>query len=529
MKRYQLSYPFLFAILPILNTLARNPGGSRPGDVAVVIAALLFAGAAAYLLVGLALGRRWSSPTVPLIVLAGFLWLNSKQTLSAWARRFDGAVGGPIVVALALALTIGAIWWLARRPGVLERVTTFLFLTGVIMTSWLSVGVGADWGRGRAAIRQSALAKELAKPVPSLASPAKNPGGTRDIYLIVLDEYANSKVLQERVQFDNRAFEDSLRHLGFTIPASVRSNYVHTLLSLPSLLNFSHLSSLANEVGRRSTDATIPNYLLENNRTVAFLKPRGYQFLFFPSRWWPSTDHNSNADWEFKAWNGFHLGREATGSDLRRSYIRSSALGLLMEDNTWDGDHVRRTLQGLEQVPSRAEPTFAFAHIVSPHWPYVFTADCQATGHQPAEGQEGKRRAYAEQLQCLNKLVLRTVTTIIQRSPVPPIILLQGDHGTNLLRYSSAPSARAVSPDQARERFGAFGAYYLPDGGDRLFTGSVTIVNVLQKVLSHYFGADIPPAPDELYMSLERTPYDFVRLDPSTLAANQPIRAMIPK
>ena len=75
----------------------------------------------------------------------------------------------------------------------------------------------------------------------------------------------------------------------------------------------------------------------------------------------------------------------------------------------------------------------------------------------------------------------------------------------------------AVAPAQARERFGAFGAYYLPDGGGRLFSDSVTLVNVFQKVLSHYFGADIPPAPDDLYMSLERTPYDFAKLDPASM------------
>jgi hypothetical protein len=109
------------------------------------------------------------------------------------------------------------------------------------------------------------------------------------------------------------------------------------------------------------------------------------------------------------------------------------------------------------------------------------------------------------------------VTEILQRSSVPPIIILQGDHGTNLLRYSDAKSASLVTPAQARERFGAFGAYYLPDGGGRLFADSVSVVNVLQRILSHYFGASIQPSADDFYLSLERTPYDFVKLDPVSL------------
>jgi hypothetical protein len=168
-------------------------------------------------------------------------------------------------------------------------------------------------------------------------------------------------------------------------------------------------------------------------------------------------------------------------------------------------------------VPKRQGPTFAFAHLVSPHWPYVFKPDCRVAGESSLSGKEERREAYTGQLQCLNRLLLNTVTAILQRSSSAPIILLQGDHGTNLLRYSAARSAASVTPAQARERFGAFGAYYLPAGGGRLFADTVTVVNVLQKVLSHYFQADVAPAPDDLYMSLERTPYLFSKVDPAAL------------
>jgi hypothetical protein len=518
MDRLKLGYPLLFAVLPILYTLNRNPGGSRLSDVGVVIAALLVACALGYVLVGLALGGRWSSPVIPLVVLAGVLWLNAKQTLSGWSTRLGGGAMALPVVAIPLVITITLIWWLARRPRYLEQTNTFLFLTSLLMIIWLGFGFATDQIRGRSAIQHSALVKELARPVrTNTQTRASSAASQRDIYLIVLDEYANADVLLEQFRFDNRAFEDSLKKLGFTIPALVRSNYVHTLLSLPSLLSFSHLTSLTAEVGARSPDATIPNYLLENNRTIAFLKSRGYQFLFFPSRWWPSTDHNPNADWEFEAWRGFNLVREATRSDLRRSYIRSTALGLFLPEHAWDADHMKRTLAGLEQVPNRAEPTFAFAHIIAPHWPYVLEADCQPITGKRVVGSSNKDRLYIEQLQCLNRMLLGFATTLLKRSSIPPIILLQGDHGTNSLRYSKAKTAKAVSPAQAWERFGAFGAYYVPQGGDRWFGDTVTIVNVLQKVLAHYFNADIRPAPDQLYMSLERTPYDFVPVDPVSL------------
>jgi hypothetical protein len=511
-QRLKPWHPFLFALLPILNTLTRNPGGTRLDDVAVVAGVVLLGCTLIYLLVASAFRRRGPAGVVPLIVLLIVLLFYGKSALGSISRKVAGAPPA-VVLGAVLCLIAFGVWWLARRPRFLDRVNTFFALTGLLMVGWLGIRFVADQMRARSLIRRSVLVKELASPVSSKGGSAPQ----RDIYLIVLDEYANAAVLRDQFQFDNRQFEDSLRQLGFTIPLLVRSNYVHTLLSLPSLVNFAHLTRVAAEVGPRSTDASLPNYLLENNRVASFLQSRGYQFLFFPSQWWPSTSRNRNADWEFEPWTGFNLGREATRSHFRRSLLSTTALGLLEQDGSWDADHIKRTLAAFEEVPRRSEPTFAFAHLVSPHWPYVFRADCRLSQQTSTEGRLGRQRAYIEQLQCVNQLLLHTVTSILQRSSVPPLILLQGDHGTNLLRYSAAKNAASVTPAQARERFGAFGAYYLPADGGRLFADSVTIVNVFQKVLSHYYGADVAPAPDELYLSLERTPYAFTQVDAASL------------
>jgi hypothetical protein len=515
-----LLYPFVFAVLPILNILAQSPGGSSLADSGVIMGTLLAGCLVIYAVAAAATGGRWSSPVIPMIVFAGVLWFYGWDLLPEWAQRLARGAPAPVTLGLGVVgavATVGGVRWLARRPRSLDQVATFLTLTALLLVAWSGGQIVAGEIRARRALSRSAVAKELTRPLAT--SPAARPTGEqsrRDIYLIILDEYANSMVLHDIFGFDNHEFEDSLRQLGFTIPRSVRSNYVHTLLSLPSLLNFSHLTRLAEELGPRETDPTLPDYLVENNRTAAFLKTRGYQFLFFPSQWWISTAHNRNADWEFAPWEGLNLGREATRSDLRRSFIRTTLLDFLTRDYAWDADHVRRTLAGLEQVPALPAPTFAFAHIINPHNPYVFAADCR-TARARGRGPSPRRQAYIDQLECLNGMVLRVVTTLLQRSPMPPIILLQGDHGTNFLGYSSAKSASTVSPAQARERFGAFGAYYLPAGGGRLFADSVTLVNVFPKVLNHYFGAGIPPAPDELYLSLERTPYNFVQIDPATL------------
>lgn len=521
-SRLLLLYPFLFVVIPVLNILTQSPGGSNLGDSALVMAVLLAACAALYALLVVATGGRWSNPLVPLTLFLAVLSFYGWDLLPESVHRLGRQTPAPLVAGLGVAVllaTAGGVWWLARRPRALTRVATFLTISGALLVAMSCIRIVAAEIHARRVLRGSNLARELAQPVGK-TPPASAPQSRRpDIYLIVLDEYANSEVLKEVFSFDNRAFEDSLRNLGFTVPRLVRSNYVHTLLSLPSLLNFSHLTRLTEELGARETDPTLPDYLVENNRTTAFLRERGYRFLFFPSQWWISTAHNRNADWEFQPWSGINLAREATRSDLRRFLVRSTLLDFVSRGNhAWDADHVRRTLTELEHVPERPEPTFVFAHVLNPHGPYVFRPDCRTLNAKSAGDPSSPREhPYVGQIQCLNRLVLHAVTTLLQRSPEPPVIVLQGDHGSNLLRYSSAKSAGAVSPAQARERFGAFGAYYVPNGGARLFADTVTIVNVFRKVLNQYFDAGIPPAPDELYMSLERTPYNFVRVDPATL------------
>jgi hypothetical protein len=503
-------YPFLFAVIPILNVVSRNPGYATIPDLTAV---LVFALVGCALVYGAARLFRMSRGITALVVFFVIVAFYAVVPLGVSVVDRTGSVAGLALLLIPAAAALVLVRWLMQRPTSLEGLTRFLALTSLIVALWLSARIIKDQTRARSAIHNSALARAFAQPV-RIRPGHSSPGAKPDIYLLVLDEYANSSVLREQFKFDNREFEDSLRQLGFTIPRSVHSNYAHTILSLPSLLNFSHLNDLTTELGSSATDPSLPIYLLQHNRTVSFLKGQGYRFLLYPSQWWPATQHSTEADSEYRAWHGFSFGRELTRSHFRRALTQMTPLGQIFRQPPYDGDHVRRTLEALPSVAADPRPTFVFAHIMNPHYPYVFESDCRPV---PPHGAKRKRVAYVNQLRCLNQLVLSSVTALIQRSPTPPVILLQGDHGTSTLNFSWAPTAAAVSPAQARERFGAFGAYYLPHGGSRLVSDSVTIVNVLQKVLAYYLGADVTASPDDMYMSIERRPYAFARVDPGML------------
>nr|MBA3660061.1 sulfatase-like hydrolase/transferase [Gemmatimonadales bacterium] len=238
-----------------------------------------------------------------------------------------------------------------------------------------------------------------------------------------------------------------------------------------------------------------------------FLQSQGYRIVFFPSLWWASTHRNPHADVTFNPWHGFNLGHALSRSDLRRT-LRKKTLFEFTNVGSFanDDDYIERAFAGLAQVPGSGagRPTFTFAHFLAPHGPYVFDADCRTTVNVPTGSPPVKDRsaAYIGMIRCIDRMVLTTVTEILRKSTVPPIILLQSDHGSKTLDFDGEPSPDKVSDAQARERFGAFGAYYLPAGGDSLFRDSVTVVNVLPKVFNFYFHTELPLSPDTHYMSV---------------------------
>jgi len=511
------AYPFLFAIIPVVRLVAGFPGWADLADVAVILTTVL---AACVVIYGLALlaTRRWGGGLASLILMAAVLGFWVYPRVAILLDRQVG-VSHPILLPLWAGATLGGIWWLARRPAVLDGMQRFLTLTGAILVAWFGLSIGANEWRSAGSVQRSALVQQLAKPIPVRSGARVGP--KPDIYLIVLDEYANAEVTGWLFGFDNHVFLDSLRQLGFVVPA-VHSNYLHTFLSLPSLLNAAHVAGLSEEIGRRSVDRTVPDYLVQHNRVVRFLKSQGYTVDFFPSSGWEATRHLPDADLEFDAWQGSDARSPMMSSALRGVLYKTSLLRYIDLGVHRVGQlHLTRTFAGLAQAPKLPGSVFAFAHLLSPHDPYVVDRHCRPVTWNPAA--RGTRleltgRPYVEQIQCLNHLVLDLVSGLLRDSERPPIILLQGDHGSKALVFDQATSAEKITLAAARERLGAFGAYYLPGRGREVFADSLTVVNVMGDVLRIYFGADLPRQPDDLYLSVDRAPYAFKRVDFAWLA-----------
>ncbi len=514
--KYTALYPLLFAATRVLYVAAHNPGQFAIGDLAAVLVVTLTLVVVIYAVAALLFRGRAQGMLPALVTFVVLAWIFGAPPIEEWLTRIELRIPPGILGVAGVAASGILIVGLARRPQALRIGETFLTLTYSFLVLYLGANVLMNWRRAQEQVRGSRIAAELARPVPA-ARPQRTLD--RDVYVIVLDEYDNAATLREVLGFDNGKFEDSLRSLGFHIPVSVSSNYASTYLSLPSFLNAAHMSRVREELPRGSNDPTLLNHLVGQSRVARFLQERGYRFVFFPSAWWNSTRTSPMADSVVQVLPAFSLGRELSRTEFRRVIRRNTIAWHLYAQAGGDDAIVRTTLEEIGRLPSVSGPVFAFAHIMSPHPPHSFDRAC---GTRSTEWRRDPV-SYLADLECLNSLVLATVSRLIQDSEARPVIVLQGDHGSTFRRYTDTPTLAQISAAAARERLGAFGAYYLPDDGSAAFGDSVTVVNILGHILRHYFGAAMPLEPDDLFLSLNRAPFEFRRINSRWLAGEDPV------
>jgi len=345
-----------------------------------------------------------------------------------------------------------------------------------------------------------------------------------DIYYIILDGYASSKMLKDVFGYDNSEFIDYLAAKGFYIAAESRSNYTQTFVSLASSLNMEYVNYIADFVDVERTSGSIPYLLVHNNKVVRFLKKNGYKFVHFGTAW-GSTMHNKYADIEFQS---------GKGNEFYMMLVKTTMLKWF--EKSFLTDDVRKRildnfviLSRLHRIPG---PKFVFAHIISPHPPYLFDKNGNPVpGEEPYMDRERendwlKKEKYINQLIYINKKIKIFVDEILSKSPVRPVIILQSDHGT-AFRFGLRDAGwyeRWENPknDMIEERMRIFNANYLPDGEEDLLYESITPVNTFRIIFNGYFDAGYELLGDRCYYSSYKRPFKFIEVDDSIFLESKP-------
>ncbi len=321
-----------------------------------------------------------------------------------------------------------------------------------------------------------------------------------DIYYLIVDSYAANSTLKEVYDYDNREFTGYLEGKGFKIASQSRSNYSLTFLSLASSLNMNYVNYLKYVLGARN-DFRILYSMVKDNRVKDFLRSKGYRILHF-GMWWESGN--------FEREMGFNLHKNMHLSSFALALMEKSVL-IVFYDYYFASvikNVTYNTFDSVAKVPELKGPNFVFAYFYGLHPPFIFGPEGEdIKAFQAVEGikdSEKWEKLYLNQLQFYNSKLEELIGQIISKSRIPPIIILQSDHGT---QFSACPSDNFKGCIQERMR--NFNAYFLPGDGGELFYDSITPVNSFRLIFKHYFGAKINLLSDSCYYSTLAHPFLF--------------------
>jgi hypothetical protein len=499
-------FPILLASWPVLNLYAANVLDVQASEI---LRALIIVGLAVLVLF---LGLRWAlkdevrSGSIASVWMLGVL---SYEYVRGPLRTFARATWGTdwflanrfmLVVWLVLLLLAAVLVWRfvrgrARLIAPLNGMALVLTLLPLMTVAQRLVARGGVQSAGVTIYSSSA----------SLPLLTTRPDSMPDIYYIILDGYGRADMLREYYGYDNAVFLAFLASRGFYVARESQANSNRTFLSLATSLNLDYPPPPEPQKGKRGREQD-GDYLLamerrtNDNEVLRLLKARGYTTIQLASGVAP-TDHNPFVDIEYR-----------TGS-LNR--FEEQLLGSTMFSATYPWlwrERILGAFDRLSQLPALPGPKFVFAHIVSPHPPYLF----DRTGKLPPLRSMGTlaigdadiwhSASYIDQLIFVNRKIEVVVDAILAQSKTPPVIIIQGDHGPGCFTLDSLVGpARDLTPEEARQtcmrsRMSILNAYYLPGDGVRQLYAPITPVNSFRVVLNQYLGAELELLDDRSYV-----------------------------
>ena len=512
-------YPLALAFFPTLSLAAGNRGENiRLGDLVFPLLICFWTALTAWAVARALTRDRDRRALITVALVAWFLGYGVIAT-----AMLELPPGFPLgreefLLPLSLLLLLLTCWLIFKWKGDLGGVSRFLNRVTLLLFLFLPA-------RYLGASRAPSITW---KPtIPSTDVHSAEPDSLPDIYYVVLDAYTGSKSLLTNYGFDNSSFESWLRSRGFYVPRESRSNYASTFLALAAALNWQYLDWIPNTLGKSSRDRTLPYRMIEDSRTVRLLKTLGYRIVFFPTAY-GATSRIMYAD---ELIPSGARGQPKVRSEFLAVWIRLTILPSLvdvgcriskcnldaMPFQPESPDLILWKFTRLGEVAtSRRGPKFVFAHLLVPHEPYVFEANCAPkpihwSARVDPAGDPDMHRAYVEQVRCVNLQLETFIRHVLEKSARPPIIILQADHGNGRFPFGRPPDLGDISLDQLTERTDIFAAYYLP-GAHVVLYDSITPINVLPIILRTYFGAAIPPLEDHTYYSSWGQPYRFTQI-----------------
>ncbi len=522
-RNFRVLVPFILVCYPVLFLLSTNIKLLAFNDVVGTLAFALLGTLAVFLFFRLVLRETeqavfLTSISVILFFSYGHIF-DALNDLRKQASFFNAIFSNRALVPLWVILFLLALYFARRQRHRLKEINKYLGIVGGILvvvaaTNVLVFALGAGGAVDISLVGEEFLSDDVPLNI-------EDPNNLPDIYYIIPDAYSRNDILLELYGFDNSLFLDELRERGFYIAEESRSNYQSTYSSIPSSLNIGFLDFLDGQI----ISAALPDQLVTDNRVSRILKKAGYQIVHFASGY-RLTNQIEIADVTYDRGMSLFGVSALQLTDFTAMLLRSTALRPVVHNLTASEgprDIVFYNFDVLRGIPEIEEPTFTFVHLLVPHYPMIFRTedmpidadstpvDGQIVGDGLYTGTSADIPGYLQQVNFVNRLLIETIDELLERSDIPPIIVVQADHGyrPRSVFYPEAPYMREVTVMEQREPWGAaeyyrylhpiLNAYYLPGSEAEHLYPSITPVNTFRLVLDAYLGTELGLLEDRSY------------------------------
>ena len=325
-----------------------------------------------------------------------------------------------------------------------------------------------------------------------------------DIYYIILDAYTGQYSLEKNFNFDNNDFYEFLTENNFYVVKHANSNYEETYKSLSSSLNMNYVNEIDNYNLQKRID--LGYEMIENNQLMSNAKDKGYKIINFFSGWGPTRDiplADLNVCNEYRG----TLDSELFSMVLNKSILDPFFVKLFENDRK---ELVNCHFEKIKSIHKISEkPIFVFAHITIPHGPYIYGPNGEHISPesiQLGDKIESKEK-YIGQLKHTNTLTKDALNTILNAEKYvenPPIIVIQGDHGSGEIRFEN------MQEEGLRDVFSILLAIHAPSLENDVFYEDLTPVNTFRLIFNNHFGDDFPILEERHYKTQPESPWKFV-------------------
>ena len=485
-----LLLPLAVAIYPVLFLYGRNAkilslvDIGRPLALAVLVAALAYG-------VFYFIQRRHTTASLSAAVFVLFYYLYG--VLYNGLLRIDRfPVRHLMLVPVVVSLGVYAGYFIARLPilaaAVAQKIALWVALALIGFNLVITAPVEVQKVVQAAPVRPTAQASHP----PAASLPGTITSGAKklpNIYYVIFDEYVGFQAMRD-YWHDNSVdqFAAFLAKDHFFLAPDSHSVTINTLSEMASRMNLHQYTE--------TTDPTVMNAALRDNKVMAILKSYGY------------TTVSINM-----AIQGIQADRSVTFSpqaiegmgpdEFLQTFVHGTmadAFGNLIINEDSEGVAQQEAIQyALAQTtaqPKGSAPLFVYTHLLLPHEPFIF--DKNGKLNPPQDFYDW--HYYQGQYQYTTKVMEQLITKLLaQADPAnPPVIILQSDEGARNLqsRTSSHIVINGVLENYPSQYFSLIlNTMYLPGFDTSSLPADLPPIQTFALVLNHYLNAGVAVDP----------------------------------